>query len=124
MSELLDAINAADVARNAQLDRIVAAGVARPHLDHSDFARAVQVFGWPSDAALGCLLGLVRVAWGSPAISVTETWLGRDRLVVIVRIGATRSAWLDHDDTYSEYRGERFVAALIAALESAPSEAP
>ena len=117
MSELADAIRAADVARNAQLDRIVAAGVARPHLDLNVLARAVEVFGWPSDAARGCLFGLVGAAWGSGFIVDLDStgdvnvWDG-EGYGCPVRPGFDGEVAAPEDEN------------LIAALEAAPTEAP
>ena len=99
-----------------QLARIRAAVLARPHLDHEDFARAVQIFGWPSDAARGCLLGLVRVAWGEPKAYV-------DPEAYTTPEGAFACAvWGSHDQCLG--RGGDEEDALIAALEASPLEAP
>ncbi len=117
MSDIKAMIERGTAVRNAQLDRVNVAAQARPHLDLSDFARAVEVFGWPSAAARGCLLGLVESAWGD------------DFIVEIDSLGGVK-VW-DGEGYGCEvrpgFKGDHRADVntnLTAALEAAPMEAP
>lgn len=53
-----------------------------------DFYHAVKVFGWPSAAATGCLMAMVREVLGNPLIAVTtQPDTGHDVWWVVVDEG-------------------------------------
>lgn len=60
-------------------------------------------------ATLGCLLALVREAWGDPSVSCTMTFGGGWRVLVMLP-----------DRLVRLYHGPTEAAALVAALEAAP----
>jgi hypothetical protein len=87
-----------------------------PHLQRGDTLRSGLHFPDLTDpATLGCLLALVREAWGDPAMSVTAGYT-KDRKV----------EWEvehPHPDSLPEALWTYFdseAAALVAALEAAP----
>lgn len=60
-------------------------------------------------ATIGCLLALVREAWGDPSVSCTMTFGGWWRVLVMLP-----------DRLVRHYHGPTEAAALVAALEAAP----
>ena len=62
-------------------------------------------------ATLGCLLALVREAWGMPT-GITVSYSSDEGLWGVSWCGATHGGWCGRGDTEAE--------ALVAALESAP----
>lgn len=73
-----------------------------------DYYRCVEVFGFDHAATRGCLLALVREAWGDPNIYV------RGGFVHSAREGSPE------DDDCHVWHAKSEAEALVSALEAAP----
>lgn len=78
---------------------------------YEEEADELDVPDWDDPATLGCLLALVREAWGDPHVHVAATFEGPTCTGWRVRFSVSRSLW---------FEGDSEAEALIAALEAAP----